>query len=97
MDTVYINNQLKQFMSYITKSLIKNWKLLFVNLTGVFGLYLSSRLFVISYEMSGGKIQPQYYNYIFVMSIAFGMLMFYQVVRFNGCVMLEEIKKRDGV
>ena len=96
MDTAYINNQFKQFISHITKSLIKNWKLLLVNVTGVFGLYISSRLFVISYEMAGGNIPTMYYHYIFVGSVLFGMLFLYKLVHINGRAMLEEIKERDG-
>lgn len=96
MDAIYINNQLKQFISYVTKSLIKNWKLLLVNLIGVFGLYISSRLFVISYEMVGGNIPIVYYHYIFVGSAFFGMLFLYKLVHINGRAMLEEIKRIDG-
>ncbi len=95
MDTVNINNRLKQFWSCVTKPLIKNERFVFVNILGALGLYISSCLLSMSYEMVEGNIPTVYYHYIFVGSIVFGMLILYKLIDFNGYALLAEMGALD--
>ena len=91
MDTK-TNLQFKELGITFIKVLIKNWRLVLVNATGLLGINLTLYLFVSALKMYTGKVPPEFYLCISGACLAYMAILIYKVLQLNGKFMIEKLK-----
>lgn len=77
---------------HIKTFVITNWRFMTVNCIGCVGLYLAVKLFASFYNIIDGKLPVECYYYMCIGSLTFGMMIFYQMLKFNGMAMCWKIR-----